>query len=343
MRPAGRPSARERAAHRRYYRRALMGRTYDRELSDIFAVQSEVAQQVASALRASFSPDTSASLERRPTANLQAYDLYLRGNAYYNPTADERSTRLSIQLYDEAVKQDPTFTLAWARLAEADARLWWYHWDRSEARLTRAKSAIDRAVQQQPDLPDVHRALGFYYYWGRMDYDRALQEFEIARKGWPGDSWAVAGIGWIKRRQGRFEESLTDQLVGMELDPLSPNLSFNVGETHALLRRPAEADRYYNRALLLDPASGRAFAYKARLHLRLTGDVASARTVIQRAESAGFAKSFGGVPRSAPRAGCAGLPAGLEPAGARPWRCFQRAVLVRPEGAARGGDPRAPA
>jgi serine/threonine protein kinase/tetratricopeptide (TPR) repeat protein len=264
----------------------LWAETYDRELSDIFAVQTDVAKQIAGALRTSLSPETVESLSTKPTANLEAYDLYLRATQY--AIDDERALRAGIQLLEQAVKLDPTFATAWGRLAETHARMWWFHWDRTPARVGQAKAAVDRALELRPDLPDAHRALAFYYYHCLLDYARAVEEFSVTLKGRPGDSRAWAGLGWVKRRQGRLDESLADQLKALELEPRSSDLLFNVGETYALLRKFEEADKYYDRSLILKPDHYRPYAYKVRLRLLLKSDLNAARAILKHADEVGL-------------------------------------------------------
>jgi tetratricopeptide (TPR) repeat protein len=222
----------------------LWAETYDRGLADIFAVQSDVARQVAAKLAASLSVEDGTPETDRPTTNLEAYDRYLRANDINNAADDERSLMACARLYGDAVALDPTFAQAWARLSETHARIWSERHDPSADRRRLAKDAIDRAVALQRDLPEVHRGLGLYYDKIDSDYDRAIEEFRITRKGRPSDSAAAVFEGYVKRRQGRFEESLADQFVGMELDPRAAYIPVDVAFTYGYLRRVAEADRY---------------------------------------------------------------------------------------------------
>jgi len=275
----------------------LWNETYDAGMPDIFAVLSDVADGAVSKLGpllqsegAAIAGRRSPAADRGPTANLDAYDRYLRGISYYNPSASERQIRLSVQQFEEATRLDPAFTQAWARLAEAHACLWNNVGDRTVERSERARNAIDHALALQADLPDVHRALGFYRYWVEHDYERAVAEFESTLVARPGDSWAVLGIGWIRRRQGRFPDSVQYQLRGLELDPRSANTAFNLGQTYAYLRLAEDANRYMERALALDPTTTHAYTSLIGDNLRLTGDVELARRWLERAISAGFAQ-----------------------------------------------------
>lgn len=268
----------------------LWAETYDRDLSDIFAVQTDVARQVAAKLEASLASQGPTLVEEKPTSSPEAYDRYLRAvNLYPAQGVDQRSLRAAIQLYEDAVNIDPSFALAWARLAQCHASMWWLYYDRSAERPRLAKAALDRAAALQPNLPEMHSSLGFYHLFVHLDYDRALAEFEIARKRQPGASGVVLGMGLVKRRQGRFEDALSDLLVSVELDPRSPTLRTFLCDTYAWLRKTTQANDCLDRILALDPARGDAFYGKAYYHLRLTGDVASARSMLQRAERLGLA------------------------------------------------------
>jgi TolB-like protein/tRNA A-37 threonylcarbamoyl transferase component Bud32/Tfp pilus assembly protein PilF len=265
----------------------LWAETYDRDLSDIFAVQSEVATQIAGALNANVSASSREQIERKPTANLEAYEFYLQGNQYA-ATQDEGRIRAAIELYQRAVNLDPGFALAYARLSEADSQMWWYYWDRRAERVNLAKGAVDKALALQPDLPEAHRALGAYYYMCHMDYPRALEHLDFARRRKPGDGGTLVLIGYVQRRQGKTAEALTTQLQSLELDPRSAVMVFNIGETYALLRNFEEGDRYFDRAVALMPDYSRAYAHKVRIRFRLRNDIEAARNVLRQARNVGL-------------------------------------------------------
>jgi serine/threonine-protein kinase len=265
----------------------LWAETYDRDLSDIFAVQSEVATQIAGALNANVSASLKEQFEKRPTANLEAYESYLEGNQYA-AIQEEQRIRAAIGLYQQALNLDPGFALAYARLSEFHSIMWWYTWDRRAERVNLAKAAVDKALALQPDLPEAHRALGAYYYMCHMDYPRALEHLDFARRIKPGDGLTVALVGYVQRRQGKTAESLATQLQSLELDPRSLQTVFNIGETYALLRNFEEADRYFDRTLALAPDYSRAYTYKVRIRFRLQNDIEAARNVLERARSVGL-------------------------------------------------------
>jgi serine/threonine protein kinase/tetratricopeptide (TPR) repeat protein len=261
---------------------------YDRELSDIFAVQSSVALQIAETLDATLNPKLRESVEQKPTESPDAYDAYLRGTDYYRRGDAERDVRAAIGFFEQAVTLDPKFALAYALLSICHAQMWWYHYDHTPHRILDAKAAIDRALSLQPDLPQVHLALGRYYYFANLDYDRALQQFAIARSARPSDSETLFGTAAVLRRQGKVKEALTTYRQAFELDPRNALLLLNLGETYGLVRDLPEASRALDRAIALSPDWPGAYGLKVRQLLRLGGDTARARETESSATALGL-------------------------------------------------------
>lgn len=261
----------------------LWSESYDAVLADIFQIQSDVAQRVTKALDIALLEPERRSLEARPTENLEAYDYYLRGNEYFARTYLEQDIRLAIQMYEKAVQLDPAFALAWAKLSEAHSGMYWFHYDRSGERLVTAKAAVDKAFALQPGLPEAHEALGYYYYWGFLDYDRAVEQFAIAHRSQSSNARALAGIGFVRRRQGKFEEALATLEEALKIDPRSAELLVNTAETYVLLRDYAEAERYWERTVSLRPDWTLAYANWARLYLISEGNTGKARAVLDQA------------------------------------------------------------
>ncbi len=258
---------------------------------EIFGVQVEIAEQVAGALDVTLLEPERRRLAARPTDNMEAYDYYLRGNDYYGRSVASQDHQIAIQMYQKAVELDPDFALGYARLSRVHSRMWWFFYDRTQERLARARGAVDRALRLDPDLPEAHEALGWYHYWGHLDYDRALAEFAVAQKSQPNSSDLLLGIGAVQRRQGKFVQALANFEKAVELDPRS---AANVGDlagTHFLLRNPAEAARYFDRAIFLSPDRADPYAEKAGwVHLRLEGSTERAREVLEQARSLGLAE-----------------------------------------------------
>jgi serine/threonine-protein kinase len=256
---------------------------YDAFLADIFQVQSDIAEQVAEALDIALLEPERRALASRSTENMEAYEYYLRGNEYFYRSYLKNDLRITIRMYERAVELDPTFALAYAKLSKAHAGMHWFYHDRSEERLAMAKQAVDKAFQLNPDLPEAHWALGFYHLWAHLDYDRALEQFAIARKTQPNNSELIAAIGYVQRRQGKFEQGLANIKKAYELDPLSSVLAMEVGTTFIFLRRYSEAERYYERAISLAPDVPGAYYFKAWLYLLWEGSTEKARAVLEEA------------------------------------------------------------
>jgi serine/threonine-protein kinase len=252
-------------------------------MSEVFRVQSDLAEQVAQALDITLLEPERRALDSRPTENIEAYEYYLRGNEYYPRSFLENDFRIAIRMYEEAVELDPTFALAYAWLSQVHSEMYWYYYDRSEKRLAMAKEAVDRVFQLNPNLPEAHLALGHYYYHGHLDYDRALEQFAIARKSQPNNGDLLSFIGFVQRRQGKFEEALANIKKASGLDPRSGKLAEEVGETYMLLRNYPEAERYFNRAISLSPDVPLAYNFKAWIYVLWEGSTQKARAVLEEA------------------------------------------------------------
>jgi serine/threonine protein kinase/tetratricopeptide (TPR) repeat protein len=259
----------------------MWAQIYDNDMSEVFAVQSDLAERVAQALDITLLEPERRALKSRPTENIEAYEYYLRGNEYFYRSELENDWRIAIRMYEEAVELDPTLALAYAQLSMAHSRMYRHLFDGSEERLALAKQAVDKAFQLNPNLPEAHLALGFYHYWGHLDYDDALEQFAIARKSQPNNSLLLSGVGWVQRRQGKFEQALANLERACELDPLSNLLSFTVGQTFLLLRKYPDAERYYERAISLAPDLSARYVNKAWLYVRWKGNTEKARAVLE--------------------------------------------------------------
>jgi len=257
--------------------------TYDRVLEQIFALQSDIAQKVASALNVTLLEAEQRHITAKPTQNLEAYQYYLRGKEYSNRGGAEKDSRIAIEMYEKAVEIDPTFALAYASLSEANSWMYWAYYDRTDERLNKAKEAVDKALKLKPDLAEAHLALGYYYYWGSWDYDRALEQFAIAQKDQPNNSDLIKAIGYVQRRQGKFERAVTNLKKAAELEPRSYKLAQEVASTYAIMRKYAEAQYYSNRAISLAPDWPMAYGEKVWLYVISEGDTKKARKVLKEA------------------------------------------------------------
>jgi len=187
--------------------------TFDRELTNLFALQSELAERITEALRANLSPREKASMQVHPTRDLAAYELFLRARDLFrwSGVGDPlENGEKALRLVDQAVARDPQFALAYCLASRLNAELYWFGHDRSRARLTNAKTAADVALRLQPDLGDAHLALAFFYYYGYRDYTRARSEIEIAQVATPNDAEVWDGAGAVARRDGRWNEAIAN-------------------------------------------------------------------------------------------------------------------------------------
>src|SRR6266480_4458672 len=249
---------------------------YDRDLTDVFAIQTDLAQKIASALQAKLSPNEKARLDNRPTQNPDAYLLFVQAHDYANRTDMFRDTSLKAeQLFEQAINLDPNFAAAHAGLSMVES--WLYHTSEPlPARREKARTAANEALRLQPDLPEAHLALGFSYYYGDRDYERALAEFEIAKRGLPNEAQAYMAIGAIQRRQGKWAESTANLEKAVELDPKNSSFLVNLGYNYMATRNFEAADKIFDRGIEAAPESFGSGALKSELAIRWKGDLSVA-------------------------------------------------------------------
>jgi len=232
----------------------LWAERYDRTLDDAFAVQSEIAQRIVAAVGATLGGTERTALAAAPTANAEAYRLYLQGQEYYRrPGNLQRNWETAQDFYEQAVALDSTFALAHAALSQVHGRMSLYRYDPSPARLARQREEAESALRLAPDLPEAHLAMGLVHHVGRQDWQAALKEFRIALAGLPNDAEVWERIGYTQRRLGNWDEAVAafDRVVA--LDPRNADALYNLGGTLHFLRRYREAVEWYNRALALAP------------------------------------------------------------------------------------------
>jgi TolB-like protein/Flp pilus assembly protein TadD len=245
---------------------------YDRDLTDVFAIQSDLAKKISATLQAKLSPNEKARLDRRPTENPDAYLLFIQAEPYATgPDMFRDDSRKAEQLYEQAIKLDPNFAAAFACLSMVES--WAYHtFDPTSARRERARVTADQALRLQPDLPEGHLALGFSYYYGDRDYERALAEFEMAKRGLPNEAQAYMAIGAIQRRQGKWTESTANFERATALDPKNASFLFNLGFSYVAQRNFETADKIFDRALVAAPQAFSARALKGVVAILWKGD-----------------------------------------------------------------------
>ncbi len=230
---------------------------YDRDLTDLFAIQSEIAQKVADQLETKVSTVEKTAIQQPPTTDLVAYDFYLRAKDFINGIAF--STRAkenlfeAVQLLEQAITRDPSFFDAYCQLAGAHDRIYFLGFDHSEARLKLAETAIQSLRSLHPDSGEVHLALAQHLYWGYRDYDRAHQELVAARRTLPNESRIPLMAGYIDRRQDHWDKSLEEMKQALELDPRNLSILQQISITYEGLRRYKEMATTLDRVLAMAP------------------------------------------------------------------------------------------
>src|SRR5205814_749233 len=235
----------------------LWAQTYDRDLADVFAIQSEIAKAIADQLQAKLSPAEKQAIEQPPTTDLGAFDLYSRAKsllltAALSATGDP-DVRKAIELLDEAVKRDRSFFDAYCQLAYAHENLYGVLGDHTPARLALAEAALQAATRLRPDAGETHLARAQFLYYGRRDYAGALAELERARRALPNDPRIFELIGYILRRRGQQEEGLRNLQRAVELDPRNFFTLQQIALSYQGLGRYAEAIAALDRALSIVP------------------------------------------------------------------------------------------
>jgi len=236
----------------------LWAEHYDRPLDDVFAIQSEVAQAIADQLNAKLSPAEKAAIKERPTGDLVAYDLYLRAEALRAATSFNARLKENLleatRLLEQAIARDPTFFLAYCRLAEAHDLIYFFGSDHTPARLALASTAIQTALRLRPGSGEAHLTLAAHLYRGYGDYEHALDELTLAQRALPNDPLVFELTGFIARRQGRWEESTTDLKRALELDPRNLFFLQQLSFTYDWQHRYRDLASVLDRALKLVPS-----------------------------------------------------------------------------------------
>jgi TolB-like protein/tetratricopeptide (TPR) repeat protein/tRNA A-37 threonylcarbamoyl transferase component Bud32 len=254
---------------------------FDASLTDVFQVQADIAGRVTQSLNLALGAGAPTAQAARPTTSIDAYDFYLQGNEYYE-RQEMSDVRLALELYRRAVGLDSNFALAWARLARAEAFVYWFG-DRSAGQLTRVEQAARRALALAPDLAEAHLAMGYYYYWGLREYGEALDEFAAAAKREPNNAEAAYVSGLVLRRQAKWDQAIASFRHAVELDPRSVENLFELSSVHFFTRNYAEAERVADRATALAPDSPNLYALRTMLYLNWEGSLEKPRRLMREA------------------------------------------------------------
>jgi serine/threonine-protein kinase len=254
----------------------LWAERYDRDVADVFAIESEVAGKIVAQLQAKISSSEKAAIEEKPTADLTAHDLYIRAKTLITTavfsTPQAESLFEAVRVLDEAIEHDPAFALAYYQLAHSHDLLYFTGADHTPARLAMADAAIQSLTRLLPNSGEAHLALAKHLYWGYLDYDRARNELSLAQKSLPNEPWAFVPAGYIDRRQGRWDESTKNLERAIELDPQNPAVLDQLAGNYRYLRRYADEKRVYNRAIAITPKDGALRASRAAIELNWHAD-----------------------------------------------------------------------
>jgi TolB-like protein/Tfp pilus assembly protein PilF len=257
---------------------------YDRDLTDVFAIQSDLAHEIANALQAKLSDTEKALMERKPTENGEAYLAFVQAHDLQCAVEDFGKLKQSEQLYARAVELDPKFALALARYSQLES--WIFHiFDPTRERRQKARALAEQALQLQPDLPEAHLAMGFSYYYGDNNYDAALKEFEIAQRGLPNESEVYLALGAIQRRQGKWAESTANLEKAASLNPKDSWPLQNLADNYQVLRNFDAANKTIDRALKVNPDGVGLWEIKSKLAIAEHGDLSVSEKAFQTAKS----------------------------------------------------------
>ncbi len=263
----------------------IWAETFDRELTDLFAIQTELAESIVRALRANLSPTEMAELQTQPTKNLEAYDLYIQARDLFRWSGigdpHENGTK-ALPLLEQALERDPEFVLAHYLVSRIHGELYWFGYDKSVARLAKSKEAAVTALRLRPEMGEGHLALAFYHYYSARDYEAAVRELTLAQRALPNESDVASALGIIERRRGRWEESILHLERAKQLDPRNISALWNLSETLTYARRFAEADRVLVEAIGIAPEAYMFPIARAELALRECGETAPLREALQR-------------------------------------------------------------
>jgi TolB-like protein/Tfp pilus assembly protein PilF len=255
----------------------LWADSYERDIADVFAIQSEIAKAIADQLRAKISPTEKAAIEKPPTADLVAFDLYQRAKALWPEFSDAVRAREKLpeaeQLLTEAVQRDAQFLLGWCLLSRVHGAFYWYAFDRTQRRLQQAENAVQTALRLQPDSGEAHLAAAVYHYFGHLDYERALNELNTAQKSLPNNAEIYEYTGYIQRRQGDWQASTRNLSRALELDPRNIFTLGQLANSYQSQHRYADQMQTFDLILSIRPNEPSALISRAVVFLHWKADI----------------------------------------------------------------------
>jgi serine/threonine-protein kinase len=230
---------------------------YDRPLDDVFAIQSEIAKTIAEQLQVKLSPNEKAAIERPPTDDVTAFDLYTRGKTLLLSTIFsfriKENLIQAVELFNQAIARDPKFFLAYCQLAATHDQLYFLGQDHTPARIALGDAAVQSALRLRPEAAEAHLALAQHLYRGYLDYDHARAEIAIAQRSLPNDPLSYEMTGYIERRQGHWEESTRNLELALERDPRNAYTLQQISASYYFLRRYKQMMGVLERALAIIP------------------------------------------------------------------------------------------
>ncbi|MBO0694885.1 MAG: protein kinase [Verrucomicrobia bacterium] len=260
----------------------LWAESYDRKLSDLFQVESDVAQKIAAALEAKLTGHEKIAIAAAGARNPEAYDAFLHALTLRNKPGIESKEKLR-EFCRRAVERDSNYAEAWAVLGIVEAEFY-FDTDHTNAQLTRARTAAETALRLAPESADAHSAMGIFLYYCLHDFDRALTELNIARERAPNDANVILFTAWVKRRQGKLDEAIDLQHQAAKLDPLNEDIWINLARSYRGARRFGQAHAMLDRALTIVPGDQSTTALKAETYLA-EGDLDAAARLVEDIET----------------------------------------------------------
>jgi len=262
----------------------LWAESYDRTLDDAFAIESDIAQKIVAAVGAALTSGEQQGLAVAPTANAEAYRLYLQGREYLlRPGRIRQNYEIAQRLFEQSVAIDQSFVLAHVALAETHGSMYWWRYDPSPARAALQRKEAETAIRLAPDSPQAHHAMGLAHYWGHRDYRRALDEFALALKGLPNDASLIFRIGSVHRRLGNWDEAIAAFRRGSQLDPRDVDFIGDLGGvTFMYMRRFEDAADAFDHALRLAPDYHFAAVSKGLVYVIEHGQLDTLATALDR-------------------------------------------------------------
>jgi TolB-like protein/Tfp pilus assembly protein PilF len=286
---------------------------FDRELSDIFAIQTELAEKIVAQLRLNLTPREKAAITERTTSDVEAYDLYLRskkpGKTAFNEPFTKEEFLEAERLINMAIAHDPKFALAYCRLMQIELDIYWLH-DHDPARKQKAEEALKTAMRLRPDVGEVRLAQATYYYQVNRDYDQARAALDVASRMLPNNSKIFQWSAELDRKHGKWEDALIELQRAIEVDPHNPDVLQDLLSNYQSLRQYSEAERIVERGLASFPESAVEFQLSKLDIAFARGDAQTCRALLD------------------------SVPAGFNPNGMISWWRFQVAYLDRDWGEA---------